>query len=209
MIIVPAILTDEAKTLEWMIRLSESFTDYVQVDIMDGKFVPSRSIAASDLGKIKTSLRMEAHLMVEDLEGCLKPFKEAGCERIIFHFEAASNPSRTFKKIKELDLETGLALNPDTPISKVEPFIEAIDFVLLMSVHPGFYGAKFIPEVLNKARELRRLWPEVILSMDGGLKSDNILEVKEAGVDLACVGSRIFKADDPREAFLKLKKLAA
>lgn len=209
MIIVPAILTNEAKTLEWMIRLAESFTDYVQVDIMDGKFVPTDSIGVEDLGKIKTSLRMEAHLMVEDLEDCLKAFKEAGCEKIVFHFEATSNPLRVIKKIRELDLKAGLALNPDTPISKVGPFLEEIDSVLLMSVHPGFYGAKFIPEMLNKARELRKMWPETIIGMDGGLKSTNILEAKEAGVDQACVGSRIFKADDPKEAFLELKKLAA
>lgn len=210
MIIIPAILTNDKKALEWMIRQSESWTDYVQVDIMDGKFVPSRSITAEDLGTIKTSLKMEAHLMVENLEGCLKSFKEAGCEKIVFHLEAA--PSKTgdiIQKIREIDLEVGLAINPETPISALEPFVEKIDSVLLMSVHPGFYGAKFIPQILNKARDLRRIWPEVILSMDGGLKSTNILKVKEAGMDQACVGSQIFKADDPGKAFAELKRLAA
>lgn len=210
MIIVPAILTDDKNTLEWMIRQSESFTDYVQVDIMDGKFVPSRSITAKDLGEIKTSLKMEAHLMVKEIDDYLEPFKKAGCEKITFHFEAV--PFRTgeiIQKIREIGLEVGLALNPETQISKIELFLEKVDSLLLMSVHPGFYAAKFIPEVLDKARGLRRMWPEIAIGMDGGLKSGNILEVKEAGIDLACVGSQIFKANDPKEAFAALKKLVA
>lgn len=208
MIIVPALLTDSRESLVRMIRQCESFTDYVQIDIMDGAFVPSRSVTAADLGGVATTLRMEAHLMVNSPEDYIEDLKKCACAfKIIFHFEATRSPEMVIDKVKESGLEVGLAINPETDLMQVERLLDRVDSILLLSVDPGFYGAKFIPEVLDKARALRRSRPHSKIAMDGGIKIDNLRQIKEAAVDIACVGSAILKADDPKAAFLDLKKM--
>jgi len=203
--IVPAILTNELKDLEKKIRQVESFTDIAQIDIMDGKFVPSKSITAKDLSKIKTNLFLEAHLMV-DYPSCeIIPFKEAGVKRFIFHFEAKENPEEVIEKIKKENMEVGLAINPETEIEFVEKFFERIELLLIMAVNPGFYGSKFIPQVLEKVRYLKKIRKrKFLIGLDGGIKINNIREIKEAGVELACVGSEIFCKGEPRENFFAL-----
>ncbi|HAV43351.1 TPA: ribulose-phosphate 3-epimerase [bacterium] len=207
MIIVPALLTDNRETLIEMIRISESFTDYVQIDIMDGVFVPSRSVTASDLRGIETSLKMEAHLMVNSPHTYIDEFKEVGAFKIIFHFEATKEPEMVIEMIKESGLEVGLAINPETQLQQVEDLLGKVDSLLFLSVNPGFYGAEYIPGVLEKARVLRAARPHYRIGMDGGIKEDRLLEIKGAGVDIACVGSAILKAEDPKVAFLRLKKM--
>ncbi len=189
-----------------MLREAEAFTDRVQVDIMDGRFVPSRSIAAEDLARVKTSLSLEVHLMVAEPEAHIKAFLSAGAGRVVFHREAAA-PSRTIALARHLGLGVGLALNPRTPVLEAKPLFGEVDFLLLLSVDPGFYGSPFLPSVLEKAKELRPLFPGEI-GMDGGIKTGNIHQVKEAGVDYACVGSAIFESPDPRKSFLALQALA-
>lgn len=202
--IVPALLTDEPADLERMIRQAEGFCDLVQIDIMDGKFVPSKSITAEDLGRIKTCLDLEAHLMVDSPSDHLEPFKKAGAGRIVFHYESKEDPGAVISKIHALGLEAGIAINPATPVSKVEPYLKDIEILLFLSVNPGFYGSKFIPEVCDKAKALKERRDRPIIAMDGGLKSDNIVMIKEAGVDLACVGSGIYGKGDPKENYLDL-----
>ncbi len=202
--IVPALLTDKPGELERMIAQSGGFCDLVQVDIMDGKFVPSKSISAGDLAKVKTGLKLEIHLMVEEPGKYLEPFKRAGAGRIIFHYESKEDPAGLIPKIRALGMEAGIAINPETPVSKVEGYFKDIDVLLFLSVNPGFYGSKFIPEVCDKARMLKGRSGRPIIAMDGGLKTENILMIKEAGVDLACVGSGIFGKGDPKENYRAL-----
>lgn len=202
--IVPAVLTDKPDELKRMIAQSEGFCDLVQIDIMDGKFVPSRSISAEDLAKIKTSLKLEIHLMVDDPSEYLEPFKKAGAKRIVFHYESKEDPSEVISKIRALGMETGIAINPETPVSKVEKYFKDIDTLLFLSVNPGFYGSKFIPEVCDKARAIKGTKGRLVVAMDGGLKAENILMIKEAGVDLACVGSGLFGKGDPKENYRNL-----
>ncbi len=202
--IVPALLTDKPGELERMIAQSGGFCDLVQVDIMDGKFVPSKSISAGDLAKVKTGLKLEIHLMVEEPGKYLEPFKRAGAGRIIFHYESKEDPAGLIPKIRALGMEAGIAINPETPVSKVEGYFKDIDVLLFLSVNPGFYGSKFIPEVCDKARALKGRSGRPIIAMDGGLKTENILMIKEAGVDLACVGSGIFGKGDPKENYRAL-----
>jgi len=190
-----------------MLREAEAFTDRVQVDIMDGRFVPSRSIAAEDLARVKTSLSLEVHLMVSEPETQIKVFLRAGASRVVFHREAAPAPSRTIALARRLGLEVGLAFNPETRCEDSKQLLGEVDFVLLLSVDPGFYGSPFLPSVLEKAQALRRVFPREI-GMDGGIKVENIRQVKEAGVDYACVGSRIFRAPDPAAAYRELRDLA-
>lgn len=204
--IVPAILTDGPKELETMIRQAEDFADWVQIDIMDGKFVPSRSIRAADLARVETNLKREVHLMVEEPETYFEAFKGAGAERIIFHYEATPSPQEAIEEIRELGLEAGLALNPETPLSVILPLANLVDSLLFLSVNPGFYGSKFIPEVLGKVDDFGRLQPGVRIGIDGGIKLDNIAEVAGHGMDFICVGSAIFKEPDPGAAFSELQR---
>jgi len=202
--IVPALLTDKPADLERMIRQAEAFCGLVQVDIMDGKFVPSKSISAADLAKIKTGLELEIHLMVEDPSNYVVPFKEAGAGRIVFHLESKDDPAEVIKSIRAKGMQAGIAINPETPVSKAEPHFKDIDILLFLSVNPGYYGSKFIPEVCEKARSLKGRKQRPLIAMDGGLKSDNILMIKDAGVDLACVGSGVYGGGDPAQSYRAL-----
>jgi ribulose-phosphate 3-epimerase len=204
--IIPALLTDEPKKLETYIRQSETFTDYVQIDIMDGMFVPSKSIKAEDLAKIKTKLFLEMHLMVKDPINYAEVFKNAGAKRIIFHYEATGDVDGTIRKIQDLGLSVGIAINPETKIEALEPFLNKIDSVLFLSVNPGFYGSPFVPEVLDKIRKFRKKYSQAIISIDGGIKADNIKKVADTGVNSICVGSAILKDPNPKEAFQRLLK---
>lgn len=202
--IVPALLTDKPADLEKMIRQAEGFCGLVQVDIMDGKFVPSKSIFAADLAKIKTGLELEIHLMVEDPSKYVIPFKEAGACRIVFHLESKDDPAEVIKSIRAQGMQAGIAINPETPVSKAEPYFKEIDILLFLSVNPGYYGSKFIPEVCEKARSLIGRKDRPVIAMDGGLKSDNIMMIRDAGVDLACVGSGVFGKGDPAQNYRAL-----
>jgi ribulose-phosphate 3-epimerase len=205
--VIPAILTDSPQELETMLRLAESFADWVQIDIMDGNFVPSRSITAADLARVNTTLKLEIHLMVQNPESCFLDFHRAGAAKIIFHCEATSSPQQALHQLRELGLQAGIALNPETPVSAILPLAPSVDSVLFLSVNPGFYGSKFIPEVLDKIDAFRKLQPGVKTGIDGGIKRDNILEVASHGVDFLCVGSAIFKEPDPQRSFQQLQEL--
>jgi ribulose-phosphate 3-epimerase len=206
--ILPAILTDNPVVLEKLVRQTESFTDTAQFDIMDGQFVPSHSVSCQDIAGLKTKLRWEAHLMVLHPEDCLEDFKQAGAEKIVFHFEAAPSPQKTIQAIRKLDLQAGLAVNPETTISDFSPLVKQVDSVLFLSVHPGFYGAKFIPEVLDKIVALRKAYPEVEIGIDGGIKESNVAQVARTGLDVICVGSAIFRESDPAASYRRLVELA-
>lgn len=205
--IVPAILTDDPQALERMIRQAETFTDYVQIDVMDGKFVPSQSINCEDIARIPTKLAWEAHLMVVQPEDYFDGFKKAGARRIIFHYEAARSPEAVIARANSLGLQVGIALNPDTSPSAVLPLLKTVDSVLLLSVIPGFYGSKFIPDVLDKVEQLHLYSIQLEIGIDGGIKENNIVQVARSGVDSICVGSAIFSQPDPKESYHRLLNL--
>jgi ribulose-phosphate 3-epimerase len=207
--VIPAILTDDPQALRTMVRQAETFCDYVQFDIMDGHFVPSQSIECKHIAALNTTLGWEAHLMVENPEGYAADFMKAGARRITFHYEASPHPETVIKLIKSLDLEAGLALNPETPVAAVLPLVPEVASVLLLTVHPGFYGSPFIPEVLHKVAELRRVYPEMDIGVDGGIKEGNIAQVAQAGVDAICVGSAVFLKPQPAESYRRLSALAS
>jgi ribulose-phosphate 3-epimerase len=205
--IVPAILTDDARVLETMLKQSETFTDFVQIDIMDSKFVPSRSITWEQIANVRTKLSWEVHLMVEEPEKQIENYKSAGAQKAIFHYEATSTPDYFITLARQLGLSAGLAVNPETEVSQILPLVSKLDSVLFLSVHPGFYGAKFLPEVLKKVKQLRQAQPGLVISIDGGIKENNILEVARCGVDEICVGSAVFMQADPAESFRRLVRL--
>jgi len=206
--VVPAILTEDPKALETMVRQAETFTTYVQFDIMDNRFVPSRSITYEHLASLPIKLSWEAHLMVERPEDCLESFWKAGAQKVVFHFEATSSPREVISLARSLGVGVGLAVNPETPISAILPIASEVDSVLLLTVQPGFYGSPFIPEALDKVVELCSTWPDMEIGVDGGIKESNISQVAQFGVDTIYVGSAIFLQPYPGESFRHLSALA-
>jgi ribulose-phosphate 3-epimerase len=206
--IVPAILTDDPRTLVELVRQAESFTDFAQFDVMDGEFVPSRSVSCAQIAAVKTKMKWEAHLMVLSPEECLADFQQARAQKIVFHYEAAPAPDKVIRKIKSLGMKSGLAVNPETTIAAFAPLVKEVDSVLFLSVNPGYYGAKFIPEVLEKIKDFRRLYPGTETGIDGGVKESNIVQIARTAVDVIYIGSAIFLQPDPAGAYRRLKKLA-
>ena len=205
---VPAILTDDPKALETMVRQTETFTSYAQFDIMDGQFVPSRSITCGHIAKLTMKLNWEAHLMVLHPEAYLADFQRAGAQKIVFHYEATSSPREVISLVRNLGMRVGLAVNPETTVSAVLPLANEVDSVLFLSVNPGFYGSKFIPEVLDKIVEFRKAQPNLEIGIDGGIKESNIAQIAQSGVDIIYVGSAIFLQPQPGESFHHLQALA-
>jgi len=206
--VVPAILTDDPKALDTMVRQAESFTTYVQFDIMDGQFVPSWSITSEHLADLSTTLSWEVHLMVQRPEDYLKTFWKAGAQKVVFHYEATSSPEEVISQVGSLGLGVGLAINPETPVSHIQSLVSKVDSVLFLTVNPGFYGSPFIPEVLDKAMELRSVQPNLEIGVDGGIKEGNIAQIARIGIDVIYVGSAIFLQPEPGESFRRLLALA-
>ncbi len=206
--IVPAILTSSPEDLARMLRQAEAYAEFVQVDFMDGRFVPSGSISCQDIAALGPKVRWEAHLMIRDPEEQFQAFARAGAEKIVFHLEATSAPQRAIRLIRRLEVEAGLAVNPETPLAAVLPLAGLVDSVLFLTVHPGFYGAEFLPGVLDKVADLRARTPYLDIGVDGGIKEGNVARVARLGLDHICVGSAICMQPDPGAACRHLQALA-
>jgi len=199
--IVPAILTEKKSELIAMSKTCATFTDYMQVDIMDGIFVPSRSINVRDLKGWKPPLKFEVHLMVMDPLVWLDAFAASGAEKIIFHFEIKKDRRTTISEIKKRGLRAGIAVNPATANEEFISLVGEVDSILYLSVNPGFYGAEFIAEVLTKITRFKQQFPHKSVGIDGGIKLSNVLGAKRCGVDYICIGSAILKSDNPHQAY--------
>jgi ribulose-phosphate 3-epimerase len=205
---VPAILTDNPEVLTRLVRQTETFANYAQFDITDGEFVPSRSVSCAQIARLKPKIKWEAHLMVMHPEDRLEEFKKAGARKIVFHYEATTEPDKVIRKIKKLSMKAGLAINPETPVTAIKTLVKNLDSVLFLSVYPGFYGAKFIPDVLEKIVAFRKSYPKIEIGIDGGIKENNIAQIARTGVNVIYVGSAIFLQSDPAGSYRLLKKLA-
>jgi ribulose-phosphate 3-epimerase len=191
-----------------LVRQTETFANYAQFDIMDGEFVPSRSVSCAQIARLKPKIKWEAHLMVMHPENCLEEFKKVGARKIVFHYEATTEPDKVIRKIKKLGMKAGLAINPETPVTAIKTLVKNLDSVLFLSVYPGFYGAKFIPDVLEKIVAFRKSYPKMEIGIDGGIKENNIAQIARTGVNVIYVGSAIFLQPDPAGSYRLLKKLA-
>jgi len=205
---VPAILTDDLIALGKMVLQTESFTDFAQFDIMDGQFVPSTSVTCQQIASLGTKLAWEAHLMVMHPEKYLEEFKKAGAQKIVFHYEATPAPESVIDRIKKLEMQVGLAVNPETPVSTIAPLVKTLDSVLFLSVTPGYYGATFIPAVLDKITTFRKAHPVVEAGIDGGIKENNIAEIAATGVNVIYIGSAIYLQPNPADSYHRLTRLA-
>ena len=147
--------------------------------------------------------------MVLHPEDCVAEFRRAGAQKIVFHFEATSEPEKIIRQIRKLGIKVGLAVNPETPIAAITPLVKKVDSVLFLAVHPGFYGAAFIPEVLDKIADFRKAFPKMEIGIDGGVKEDNIVKIAQSGVDVIFIGSALFRQPQPAEAYRRLTALVA
>lgn len=201
-ILAPSILAADFKTLgEEMKKTEENGAKYIHFDVMDGLFVPSISFGMPVLASIQnaTSQVMDAHLMIQEPIRYIEAFQKAGADMITVHLEACEDVKSTLAKIRDCGMKVGLSICPETPAEAVKPYLENVDMILVMSVHPGFGGQKFIPESLDKIRMVREMIREKDLSVDiqvdGGIYLSNVREVLDAGANVIVAGSAVFKGN--------------
>ena len=204
--IIPTIIAKDFKELEEKIRKVEPYVDWVQLDVMDGQFVANSTWnKPADLKNLKTNLKLEAHLMIKNPEENIDDWIESGLKRIIIHFESTKQPEEVIRKIRGAGLETGIAINPETPIEIVDDFIARLDLILVMTVQPGRGGQTFLEETLDKIKNLRDKYKDVNIEVDGGINPETAPKVIQAGANLLASGNAIFKSDDIEETILRLK----
>ncbi len=214
--IIPALITSDENSTndfkELKLKFKKlqpflvDFDNWVQIDITDGKFVPTETVInLEDLKYFTEKANVEFHLMINRPEKVIGEWVRLGPKRIIVHIEAVEDMDELLNVCREKNVEFGLALNPETPNVMIEPWINAINLILFLGVYPGKGGQEFIPEVLKKIKSLRQNFPNVRIEVDGGVRTANIEELKKAGVDVFVIGSGILKSPDIGAAINALK----
>ncbi len=213
--IVPSILAADFTRLgEDVRRVEEAGIQMIHVDIMDGHFVPNFTMGPPVTESLRkcTRLKLDHHLMIEDPDTYAPIFIKAGADCISVHFEACRNLDRTLHMVQDLGARAGVVINPATPVLLLQDVLGIVDYVLVMSVNPGYGGQKFIPHSLDKVRQLCHQRAERQLNfqieIDGGVGPENIAEVARAGVDWVVAGSSVFHAPQPAEAVRTMQRLA-
>lgn len=203
--IQPSILAADFGKLDDDIATVEKHIDGIHFDVMDGHFVPNLTVGAPVLKCLKTKLPIDAHLMVTNPENLVEDFAKAGAKMLSFHIEVSQNPLEIIQKIKKNGMQAGIALNPDTDVKTIENILDTLDYVLIMSVFPGFGGQSFIHDVLEKIKKIRKLKPEINIQIDGGINAETSKLVREAGANWLVAGSYIFGAENREKAIKSLR----
>ena len=210
-IIAPSVLSadfSDIRTALEDIRLSG--TNWVHLDVMDGVFVPNITFGPKFISDIRpcSDLFFDTHLMIEEPVRFIEQFAKAGSDCITVHTEACEDIRETLELIKSFGVECGLSIRPSTPVSEIEPYLDMVDLVLIMSVNPGFGGQELIPETLNKVKRLVEIRGDrdYFISIDGGVNSSTITDVFSSGVDVAVAGSAFFSAKDKRSFVQKMSR---
>lgn len=194
--ISPSILSADFGRMNEEIASVEEYVDWIHIDVMDGHFVPNLTFGAPVVKCFQTKLPKDCHLMITNPEKYLEDFKNAGAASITIHVEIEADVTETLKKIRALGIKAGLCLKPKTPVSAIEKYLDLVDLVLVMTVEPGFGGQAFMPECVPKITELRKLRPELDISVDGGINAETSKIVRAAGANVLVAGAAILKAPD-------------
>jgi len=203
--IIPAIIAKTQTELNEHLSKVKDFSEMVQLDIIDGIFVPNSSLGF-DFDVSGSNIRFEAHLMTDNpMEWIEKNWEKV--DTILVHFESCKNPKDIIKFVKGKGKEVGFALNPETQVHNVKPYLDDIDQLLIMTVNPGFYGSKFLPETISKVSEARKVNPNIDIEVDGGITPDTIKFVHDAGANMFVSGSYIIKSDGVKESIDTLRNL--
>jgi ribulose-phosphate 3-epimerase len=213
--LAPSLIAADFADLAGGVALCEKGgADLVHVDVMDGHFVPNLTIGPPVVKALRrrTRLPLDVHLMVSNPDRLLDDYLDAGADRVAVHWEAASHLDRLLERIRRAGVRAGVAVNPATPVELLVDALPRLDYVLLMSVNPGFSGQAFLSGALDKARRLRRMieisGAPVEIEMDGGIDRDNLAQVVAAGVEVCVVGSAIFAAAEPLAMMSELRERA-
>lgn len=204
--IIPAVLANTIEELSDKLSKISSFSDEIQIDIMDGAFVIEKSFDLVDLKELPSGKDYEIHLMVAHPLEYMGHMKRLNIKKVIFHDEIDEDTLTDIEKFKAEGLVVFLAINPETEPEKIEKYIPKIDGVMLMSVEPGKGGQELIHYVLGQVRYLRAKYPSLIIEIDGGVNKENIEEVFASGVNIVAIGSGILKAEDPEQEWMELQK---
>jgi len=214
-LVAPSFLSANFLTLEADCKMiNDSEADWFHLDVMDGRFVPNITFGPMIIEFIRRTTKKvcDVHLMIVEPEKYVEDFKNAGADILTVHLEACTHLHRNIEQIKSLGMQAGVALNPHTPVELLKEVLHDIDVVLIMSVNPGFGGQKFIPQTLQKIKDLRRMINEKGLAtkieIDGGITLDNAPAIVQAGADVLVAGNTVFKSKDPKATIAQLKKIA-
>lgn len=205
--ISPSILSADRAKLNEEVKQVEPFCELLHVDIMDGEFVPPTTFKAYEIKQVVSKTPKDVHLMVQRplFDGYIDDYIDAGAAIITIHEESKDDIEEIIEYIHKKGIKAGISINPATPLEKILPFIDKVDMVLVMSVNPGYSGQKFMPEVLDKVKELRKLKPDLDIEIDGGITKDTIKSAFDAGANVFVAGSAIFGKEDRKKAIQDLK----
>ena len=210
--IAPSVLAADFSQLgEEIRRVEDAGANFLHLDVMDGMFVPNISFGAPVIAAIRrgTKLIFDVHLMIKDPQRYLNDFIKAGADIITIHYESCDNPLSVIRQIRSHEVKVGVSISPGTPAQVLLPLLDEIDMILVMTVEPGFGGQKFMPEMLQKVRLLRkeliRRKLNVDIEVDGGICEDNAAQVSQAGANILVAGSAIFKSKKPRLVMSRMR----